>query len=403
MSPNQKTARYDVLRNLLAFFSSARLALVLIILVILLSVWGLVLPQEGMFEPGEISLWQEAHPAAAAVLEPLGLFHVFHSLLFLALILLLGINTLTCTVLRFNREGGFAALKGKGSIRRWGFLSLHIGLLILFAGGFWSASSRLDGYIILTEGQNFREEHSGYMRLAEGPLRREHHEGFVVRLNKVQVDYADKRYHIQTTASLDVLTIDGRKSEAVVRVNRPVHIQSLVFTLDDIGFSPRVMIREKENQKISLNSFIALKTFRTGKERQFRDFIPVSFSEQRVIVTLYPSYARIGNLLKKTGDLPEDPLLFIELENGSGEIVASGDVAFGEKIDLEGYTFGFEELRRWASFKIVEDPGYTLVWIAMWLGIGALLLRYLPDLRSWFRAPELGREGRDPLKKNGSL
>lgn len=403
MSPNQKTVRYDVLRNLLAIFSSAKLALVLILLVILLSVGGLVLPQEGMFEPSEISGWQEAHPAVAAILKPLGLFHVFHSLLFLAMILLLGINTLTCTVLRFNREVGFAALKGKGSTRRWGFLSLHIGLLILFAGGFWSASSRLDGYIILTEGQTFREEHSGYMRLAEGPLRREHHKGFLVRLNKVQVDYADKRYHVQTTANLDVHTRDGQRSEAVAKVNQPVNIQSSVFTLDDIGFSPRVMIREKVSEKIFLNSFIALKTFRERKERQFRDFIPISFFEQRIIVTLYPSYTRIGNLLKKTGDLPENPLLFIEIENGSGEIIASGDVAFGENIDLGGYTFGFEELRRWASFKVVEDPGYALVWIAMWLGIGALLLRYLPDLRIWFRASELGHEGRDPLTKEGSL
>lgn len=401
MNPPRKTVRHKFLNILLVTLSSAKLALVLILLSILLSVVGLVLPQEGVFEPDDISIWQEAHPVTTAVLNPLGMFHVFHSSLFLALIVLLGVNTLTCTFLRLKREGGFSALRGTGSIRRWGFLSLHVCLLLLFGGGFWSASSRLDGYIVLTEGQAFKEEHTGYLRLVEGPLRREDHKGFSVRLNKLDVVYENKRFHTQTTAQLDVQTKDGRRSEAVVKVNRPVSIQGLAFTLDDIGFSPRLMIWEKATQRLLLNSFIALKTFRQGREREYRDFLPLSFLEHRIIVTIYPKHTRAEGLLKKTGDLPENPLLLIEIQSEPGEAISNGDVALGEKIDLGDYTFGFAELRRWSSFKVVEDKGYTLVWIALWMGIAALLLRYWPDLRLWFSTSESGfKDSKESGKKS---
>jgi hypothetical protein len=58
----------------------------------------------------------------------------------------------------------------------------------------------------------------------------------------------------------------------------------------------------------------------------------------------------------------------------------------GSSMSLGKYTIGFTGLRRWSSFKVVEDPGYNLVWIALWLGAAALILRYVPDIKEWFGA-----------------
>jgi hypothetical protein len=33
---------------------------------------------------------------------------------------------------------------------------------------------------------------------------------------------------------------------------------------------------------------------------------------------------------------------------------------------------------------VVQDPGYLPVCVALWLGLGALILRYVPDLKRWF-------------------
>ena len=187
---NSKPQRkFDVAKLILAIMGSSKLALVLIVLLILFSIAGVVLPQEGMLEPSKIKLWQQGHTTLTKMMEPAGLFHVFHSWPFLITISILGVNTLTCTTLHFIEDGSFAAFKGPRAIEKAGFILLHLSLIVLFAGGFLSAATRLDGHIILTEGQSFTEQHDSYVRLVEGPLRPEHHEDFVLTLKQVETKY----------------------------------------------------------------------------------------------------------------------------------------------------------------------------------------------------------------------
>ena len=92
--------------KLLEKLSSSKLALVMVLLLILFSIVGAVLPQQGRMEFKDIALWQMAHPMVTTLMRPLGFFRVFHSWPFIIVILILGANTLTCTLLRFVKEGG---------------------------------------------------------------------------------------------------------------------------------------------------------------------------------------------------------------------------------------------------------------------------------------------------------
>ena len=74
----------------------------------------------------------------------------------------------------------------------------------------------------------------------------------------------------------------------------------------------------------------------------------------------------------------------IETEDEDEKKISLGHAAIGDTIEVQGYTLGFMDLREWSAFKIVSDPGYPAVSIALWLGIGALLLRYIPELLRWF-------------------
>jgi hypothetical protein len=122
--------RYILLTIPLRFLSSSKLALVLVLVVILFSIAGAVMPQEGIMEAKDIVAWQQEHPVLTRALEPAGFFHVFHSWPFLITIVVLGINTLTCTVLHFVKDGGLSALKGPRGIEKSGFFLLHISLIL---------------------------------------------------------------------------------------------------------------------------------------------------------------------------------------------------------------------------------------------------------------------------------
>ena len=372
---------------LLDGLSSGNLALALILLLILFSLAGAILPQEGLTPGAEIWRWQERYPVATSVFAPLGLFHAFLCWPFLATILALSVNTLTCTILHFRRKGGFAALVGPEGAKRTGFILLHLSLLILFAGGFLSAALKFDGQIILTEGQEFTETHDGYVDLLEGPLRREQHAGFILRLRDVEIEYEKQRYPVSVKSSVDISVGGEQVAAGVVEVNNPFAYEGMSFTQSETGFSPRLEVRDAIRGRLLVNSFIALKTFRTETGREYRDFLPLPFPKQRVVVTLYPSFRLENGRAIKVSDVPDKPLLLLELEDEFGKVVESQQVEVGGRARLGNFTFAFAELRRWTSFRVGQDPGYPLVCVALWLGVAALLLRYWADLRQWFREP----------------
>jgi cytochrome c biogenesis protein ResB len=379
------SGRKSLLNLLSSTLSSSKLALVLVIILILFSIAGAVLPQQGKVSAGDITAWQQTHPGLTAVLQPVGAFDVFHSWPFMATIVLLAVNTLTCTVLRFLKQGGLSSLTGPAAIENTGSLLLHLGLLILFGGAFLTAAMGMRGHTLLTEGQRFSEQHNSYLRLVEGPLRREHHQGFTVALKDVRTKYESGRYEVDITSNLEFFAEDGKTETGRIKVNKPFTSKGLTFTLDKTGFSLRLMIRDNNTQRGLFNSFVALQTFRNGNDLKYHDFLPLPFFKNKVYVTLYPAHERSADGVVKIGEEPDSPLVIIEMEDDLQQIAERGDVSLGGTVTLGRYSFDFEELRRWSSFMIVADPGYPVVCVSLWLGLGALILRYFPDLRKWLR------------------
>ncbi len=166
---------------------SAKLALALIFLVMLLAIAGAIIPQEGLVWPRQIDEWQQNYPLMTGLFKPLGFFRVFLSIPFLLTIFLLALNTLTCTIRYFAEQGYWLAFKGPEALKNSGFMVLHISLVLILAGGCWSAAASMDGYILLTEGQIFQESHEHYLRLREGPFRKDVHKGFRFRLDSVNI------------------------------------------------------------------------------------------------------------------------------------------------------------------------------------------------------------------------
>ncbi|MDZ7794494.1 MAG: cytochrome c biogenesis protein ResB [Spirochaetia bacterium] len=130
--------------KLLRLLFSLRLAIVLLILITLLSVAGGVLPQGGSAEMYSRLL---PAPVAGAVLL-LGLDHAFSSPLFFAAAGLFLINLGACTVRRFTAQQKLRRAK-----RSVGPDLLHIGILVLAAGGVLTSVGREEQDFLLTSGE----------------------------------------------------------------------------------------------------------------------------------------------------------------------------------------------------------------------------------------------------------
>lgn len=332
----------------------------------------------------DIAIWQMANPTITRLAQPLGLFHLFNSWPFIVTILILGVNTLTCTILRFVKEGGFSSFRGPGSMRRMGFFFLHFSLILLFAGGFLTSATRMKARILLTEGQIFKEDHDNYLQLVEGPLRTDVHTGDMVRLQKVQIKLEKEIYPVDVSSTLEFLSSEKKIVKKVVRVNYPFTYKGLAFTQDKTGFSPGLEIWDRKTKKRLFKSFVAIQTSDSPEGKQHQDFLSLPVSKQKIMLTLFPGYSMDNGIARKSGDKPETPLLQIEMLDETGSVSAELSLSLGRRAVLGDYIFSFTALRRWSSFMVVDDPGYLPVCIAFWLGLGSLILRYVSDLKQWF-------------------
>ncbi|MDD5617404.1 MAG: cytochrome c biogenesis protein ResB, partial [Candidatus Methanoperedens sp.] len=216
MNANKSRFHVSAISN---FFTSRKLAVVLITLIILLSIIGTHIPQRSQLKPDVYNNWKTNHPGESQIYEILGLTNLFSSVFFLGTVLLLFINTLFCTknmlgtalrrlntrfqkkeyinrlenstVIKTSRERndvillvtselrtlGYKVSQQKNLIRaeknRFGTLGtsiFHLCILFIILSALYGSTGRMEGDMRLIEGQTLSEDHGNYIYINEGPL-----------------------------------------------------------------------------------------------------------------------------------------------------------------------------------------------------------------------------------------
>ena len=115
----------------------------------------------------------------------------------------------------------------------------------------------------------------------------------------------------------------------------------------------------------------------------------MAFLKNKTVLTLYPAYLQKDGNYTKISEEPSDPLLLIESRDENGNVITSTQTKLSGKTEIEGYTIEFTQLSRWASFRVTEDPGYSWVWVSLWLGLISLIMRYVQELKTWLKAGDI--------------
>ena len=194
-------SRVNPARSLYALLTSARLAVVLIVVIAVLSLLATFVPQ------GRPESWYQANypPAVSQSIRFLHLTNMFSSALFLVPVCLFTLNLGFCSVDRFVRR------VRTGAPRRYGPDLVHIGLLVLIAGGLVTALGREEQTQFLAEG-------------AESGIG----SGYTIRLLSFQFLRYDNGSPREWISTVDV-TRDGRREIASfpIEVNHPLRLRGL--------------------------------------------------------------------------------------------------------------------------------------------------------------------------------
>ena len=397
--------------ELFKFLSSLRLTIVLLILLILFSIVGTLIPQGQ-----EPEFYQQHLPLLSRLISFLQFDHLFRSPLFLSLVLLFLLNLLSCSIkqlpARFRRlkrpeeteteeqpalgnqkpiselleslrespeeltsklkrknyrvkswqkEGRQVFLAQKGFPGLFGPELVHLGLVIIIAGGLVSAlfSQRLT--IALLEGQ-----------AQEVPEK-----GFSLRLDKFTTEFYPDGSIKSWNSLVSIIENNHLRWQKTIRVNHPLKYKGLRFFQMSYGQDWDQVMMELEIRSAGLG-FRSI-TLKPGESASLGDNLVVR------VINFIPDFQldRSFQAFSRSAE-PRNPAALIEILE-AGQSIFSGWIFYYHP-DFNSFQKKTKDapevrLKRFEAppFSVIEastDPGSNLIWVGSFLLILGLLASF---------------------------
>ncbi|WP_326781040.1 cytochrome c biogenesis protein ResB [Streptomyces longwoodensis] len=279
--------------------TSMRVALLLLLLLALAAIPGSLIPQTGT-DATKVAAFRAAHTTLGPVYERLGLFHVYSSVWFSAIYLLLFVSLIGCIVPRTwqfvgqvrsrppgaprrltrlpayttwrtgaspeqVREAALALLKKrrfradtagdavaaeKGYLREIGNLAFHVALIVLLVAFGWGQLFKSEGNKLVVEGDGFSNTLTQYDDFKSGSLfSSDDLVPFSFHLDKFTGTYemtgpnrgTPRTYQAALTYSEGAY---GKEKKTTVKVNHPLEIGDAKVYLTAHGYAPVMTVRD---------------------------------------------------------------------------------------------------------------------------------------------------------------
>ena len=419
-------------------FKSVKLAVFLLIILAIIAIIGTIIPQ------GEESIRfaMKLRPETFRIFSMLGLFDVYHTLWFRAILGLLTLNLIVCSIDRFPKtlkrikaqppvdmkrpfqdidEDNVLRIKGKmelitDSIRRFlqkkgkgirskitdreaffyfeegvyshfGVYIVHLSIIMILLGGIIGSIWGFEGYMNILEG-----EKNNVIRLTRRskPLKL----NFWVRCDKFLVKYYKNGMPKEYMSRLTFIT--GKKEiKKELRVNHPVRFHGITFYQASYGTSVEDRVYLKIINNESKKSYIA--ELRVGQSYKIPDS-----NVMIKVLDIREDFARTGPAVLLSIRRPEQGkekrlVLLKNIQIAKKRLPAPmlNSPMFNSSI-MKPYTFVIEQIptRYYTGLQVSRDPGVPIVWTGFFMLImGLMITFFLSHRRIWVRI----------TKKNGEV
>ncbi|MGY0024693.1 cytochrome c biogenesis protein ResB [Streptomyces sp. YJ-C3] len=290
--------------------TSMRVALILLFLLSLGAIPGSLIPQSGT-DPLKVTDFQKAHTTLGPIYEKLGLFHVYSSVWFSAIYILLFVSLIGCiiprtwqfvgqlrgrppgapkrltrlpayatwrseadpeqvraaalTILKKRRYrahlAGDAVAAEKGYLREVGNLAFHLALIVMLIAFAWGQLFKFEGGKLVVEGDGFSNVLPQYDDFKSGNLFDSDRDlsPFSFTLDKFTATYARTGPEKGTprTFRADVSYSegsDGRTNKTSIKSNHPLDIDGTKIFLNGHGYAVGVTVRDGKGKVVSQQS-----------------------------------------------------------------------------------------------------------------------------------------------------
>lgn len=406
------------MKSLIKFFNSVKLAIILLIIITVASMIGTLIPQQR--SPQE---YLARYGQLANLFHQLQLTRLYQSSWFITLLLLFSINIITCTLTRIspklkrffrpkieseakkilayrikdkyrkpwklkrteeeirkllssshyrlkekNKENKTFLLARKKTIGWFGSDIVHLGLLVILAGGVISGFGGFRSHLTLSEGQILPVPQSD----------------FQLRLDKFETEYYPSGSVKDWKSTLTVIGKEKPLLTKTIEVNHPLSYRGYVFYQSGYGWDWKSPSLEIWIKKKSDSSFLRKIETKIGEKVTLQDEnIQVS------VMNFIPDFIiNEKNQITSRSLEPNNPAAFIEGWQDEEQIFSGWIFAQFPDFDRIHSTketdlrFELKDFKtsQFTSIQVAKDPGVALIWIgSTLLMVGLALAFYWPS------------------------
>jgi len=269
-----------------------------------------------------------------------------------------------------SQNGAIRYIGRKGIHGVWGSVVFHLSLLVLLLGIIASSLGRFDAEMVMAEGQTAALAEESMLRVNRKSILSPPLPKTPMRLKKFTADFAQDKYPVDYTADISLGTPLNAREEKV-RVNHPLKEGRYQIFLHRYGFAPRFEVRD-ERGTVLFDAFVNLIVSRPEQ----RDYFDLPHQGVRIETELFPDYRMNGESAVSVSPSPKNPVIRVRMLD-DGVVIGEEDLPEGQTVTFGKYKLTFAELRYWAWFGIVYDPGYWFMVIGFILCIAGLALRFM--------------------------
>ena len=441
------TTNQDWLDVSLKFLSSVKFGIALMIALTVVIILGTLIVQAPMAEPGQIE--QLYAPQTRQILEGLGLFDVFHSSWFIALLGLLCLNITFASIDRFpgtweylrhpQREldedsidalplnavhshkssklqleekvrrllqsRGFQTSQSsptsrtvifgeKGKYSRLAVYIVHASLLLIFLGAMIDSIFGFRAYLSLTEGESSNQvELRGKNSFVRLP--------FQIRCNAAGVEHYADGTPKKWWSDLVIVQNGHEVSSKHILVNDPMDDGGIRIFQSSFGSSgnPREFVLTLKDQPGAAPLSVKLRPGETLPVKEYGLALRA--------LQLIPDFAMHGSEIHSHSNEPNNPALQVEVTGSGGAQWKTW--IFQKMPDLHAseampYHIRFESVRmsHFTGLQIAKQPGQNIIWVGCFLMVAGLLVSfYFSHQRVWALV-RVNEKGESVLRLGGS-
>ena len=420
----KKKEKQDFINSIWTFFTSMKVAVILILILAAVSVIGTVIPQQhqqGFYESHYELFWYKT-------IMSLGFNDLYNSGIYRFILLLVGINIAVCSVEHFNKKvapekvkvilpvstyknksffsflcdkdfnagklniisylkkKGFSVISEdgeenflhlyveKGYLKPWGVFILHIGILVIFAGAIYGSFTGFkdQAFLVETSGETYKEEHCN----------------FEVELKEFRLE-ADENGRVKDYYSELEVFEDGKKVlEKTIEVNYPLEYKGVVFYQSSWGMAGLEVTHiypggEEVTYIFPLDE--------RGLIIKGENFFVLPDKSIVMIEDFYPDAEIKDGAPVNRSYMPLNPAITFHISHDLMECMTTGEEPEWEDLGLvregketkecDGHRFRFNRVLEYSVLQVKKDPGIPVVYFGSFLLMVGMMMAFYIERR----------------------